>query len=281
MKNVTRDERSSGSHSNPAIEFFDKTAQEYSEKYSSETLEGYVLRSRKSKVLNLFDKPGGRVLDVGCGPGAMIQELSRLGCEFWGVDASPKMLKLAQDHAGECQNTHFLLGQATSLALPSNVFDAVLCMGVMDRIPRGDEAIREMLRVLKPDGTLIVTFANLRSPIAWWKKYVFLPLVAQTRRIFVTGHQPSLAPFARQAQHYTRRGVKSLFSTQGATVVEAVGYYFNLFLPPLDELWPSAALWLMRKFEEGWWSCPAWAAAGFIVKAKKDCHVDTIRSNDP
>src|SRR5690242_10689732 len=80
----------------PAVEFFDKVADYYAGQYSAETPGGYAARVRRRKVLALFDKPGGNVVDVGCGPAAMTESLLNLGCTFWGVDPSPRMLQIAR-----------------------------------------------------------------------------------------------------------------------------------------------------------------------------------------
>src|SRR5260370_31301008 len=58
--------------------------------HARETPGGFALRVRQRRVLELFDKAGGKVLDVGCGPAEVVQPLLSLGCQFWGVDPSPK-----------------------------------------------------------------------------------------------------------------------------------------------------------------------------------------------
>ena len=57
--------------------------------------------------------------------------------------------------------------------------------------------------------------------------------------------------------------------SEGARVVSVSGYYYNLAVAPIDEVIPSAALWLTRKLEEGSFPKPDWMAAGMIIKAKK------------
>ncbi len=221
----------------------------------------------------MLDKPCGKVLDVGCGPGVMAESLLRLGCEFWGVDASPKMIELARSAVGKTDRTHFALGDAMRLDLPSDFFDAVLCMGVIDGLPDRRRALKEMLRVLKPGGTLIVTFANLCSPYAWWKKYVFYPAVSSWRRLAGKQGKPgdrlSSPPDARQRGLFSERKARALVASEGAKVTESAGYYVNPFISPLDEIWPSAALWVTRKLEESRWLNLDWMAAGLILKAQK------------
>jgi SAM-dependent methyltransferase len=69
-----------------AISLFDATAQQYLAAYDANSLSGYVLRTRRARVLDLLGGLTGRVLDVGCGPGVMPREILDAGGEFWGVD---------------------------------------------------------------------------------------------------------------------------------------------------------------------------------------------------
>jgi len=252
-------------HANRVVEFFDQRANDYAREYHDETPGGYALRVRRRKVLELFDQPGGKVLDLGCGPGAMAQELVERGCEFWGVDPSSKMLDIGRRRFRDHQRIHFLSGDAARVALPDGFFDAVLCMGVMDALGDRHRAIREMLRLLRPGGTLIVTFTNLSSPYAWWKNYIFYPLIWRWHALRARTVVSKLGGRAL----YTRRAARQLVQSEGAEVVQTVTNYYNVFLSPLDEVMPSAALWVAKKLEDQIWPRPEWIAAGLIVKARK------------
>ena len=77
------------------VEFFDQSSEEYYRSYEENSPGGYALRVRREKVLKLFDKPGGKVVDVGCGPAVMTQAMLERGCSFWGVDPSPRMIEIS------------------------------------------------------------------------------------------------------------------------------------------------------------------------------------------
>ncbi len=256
--------------SDPIVDFFDRRAADYDREYDQLTPGGYALRIRRKKVLDLFDRPGGKVLDVGCGPAVMTRELLARGCEFWGVDPSSKMIEICRNRFSGDDRVHFLQGDALNLDLPNGLFDAVLCMGVIDSLKDGRRGIHEMLRVLKPGGTLILTFTNLCSPYAWWKNYVFYPLVAQWQewRTRWGAQNPARRSADRRAL-YSRRRACGMLELEGAQVLQIMNYYYNLALAPVDEIAPAAALWLTRALEEGPLPKPSWAAAGLIVKARK------------
>ncbi len=267
----------------PAPEFFDQRAYAYDREYDSPTAGGYALRVRREKVLQFFDRPGGRVLDVGCGPGVMALEIVERGCEFWGVDPSGKMLEICGQRFGGDGRMHFQQGDAAKLALPDEFFDAVLCMGVIDAVPDRHQAVREILRVLKPGGTFIITFTNSASPYSWWKKHVFYDAVAAYRAVrsyFGRGRQRVTGPpNPRGRTLYTKRKAHDLLRSAGAEVLATQGYYFNIFLAPLDELFPSLAVRVTRKLEEGHWPRPEWIASGWIVKARKQNGGNQEREN--
>jgi ubiquinone/menaquinone biosynthesis C-methylase UbiE len=257
--------------SDPTVSFFDDRASAYDREYHDHSPGGYALRVRREKVLKLFDQHGGKVLDVGCGPGVMAEEIVSRGCTFCGVDPSQKMLEICRRRFVADPRMRFFGGDATRLELPDESFDAVLCMGVIDAVRDRRQAVREMLRVLRPGGTLLITFTNLRSPYSWWKTYVFYPAVTRyhaLRRRSASYPRLTLPP--RDRALYERKTALNLLQTEGGDVLEVVGYYFNVFLAPLDELFPSLALWVTRQLEEGRLPRPEWLAGGWIVKARKN-----------
>jgi ubiquinone/menaquinone biosynthesis C-methylase UbiE len=247
--------------------FLGEKADEYARAYEEETPGGFALRVRRKRVLELFDKAGGRVLDVGCGPAEMVQPLLRLNCEFWGLDPSPRMIEICRRRFGELENAHFVEGEAGQISFPNAFFDAVLCMGVIDGLKNFAHVIGEMLRVLKPGGTIIITFANRQSPYAQWKKYVFYPALTLKRRIM--NQKANNDPILIQRRLFTPKEASELLAPAGAEVQRVVGYFYNILLSPLDEIWPAAALWVNKKLEEARDGDPDWLAAGFILKAHK------------
>jgi ubiquinone/menaquinone biosynthesis C-methylase UbiE len=258
----------------PVVRFFDARARNYDREYEDETPAGYALRIRREKVMRLFDQPGGRVLDVGCGPGIMAAETIKLGCEFWGVDPSSGMMGICQNRFAGEPRAHFIAGDAVSLPVAKRFFDAVICMGVIDALRDRPRAVREMLRVLKPGGTLLLTFTNAHSPYSWWKKHVFYPLVSKYHavRARLEGRPAASVMQLGGATRtlYSERAASKLVESLGAQVSDIVPYHFNLFLSPLDEIMPRLALSTAKRLENSADSLPGWMAFGFIVKARKN-----------
>src|SRR5258707_14721132 len=80
--------------------FLGEKADEYARAYAEETPGGFALLVRRRRVLGLFDKPGGRGLDGGCGPAKMGRPPLRLGCGVWGLDPSPRMIRIRRTRFG-------------------------------------------------------------------------------------------------------------------------------------------------------------------------------------
>lgn len=100
--------------------------------------------------------PGDRVLDVACGTGAVAREaLGRVGPEgeVRGVDLSPDMLAVARRNL---PGLDLREGRAEELPFEDGSFDAVLCQFGLMFFEDRQQALREMVRVLRPGGGVSV-----------------------------------------------------------------------------------------------------------------------------
>ena len=99
--------------------------------------------------------PGMRVLDVACGTGVVAITAARLGAIVTGLDLTPQLLERAKENARLAQaQIEWQEGDVEKLPFPDSQFDAVLSQFGHIFAPRPEVAIAEMLRVLKPGGTI-------------------------------------------------------------------------------------------------------------------------------
>ncbi|HEX2021250.1 MAG TPA: methyltransferase domain-containing protein [Candidatus Thermoplasmatota archaeon] len=101
-------------------------------------------------------KPGQRVLDVGCGTGVVAITARRVGASAVGVDLTPDLLARAKEHGGVAgyEDVAWKEGDVEALPFADGEFDVVLSQFGHMFAPRPDVATKEMLRVLRPGGTI-------------------------------------------------------------------------------------------------------------------------------
>jgi ubiquinone/menaquinone biosynthesis C-methylase UbiE len=99
---------------------------------------------------------GGRALEVGVGTGKNMEYYPD-GIEITAFDLSPRMLKRAQKRAGRLGlNVSLLEMDTQSLAFPDNFFDTVFATFVFCSVPDPVQGFRELHRVCKPRGKLLL-----------------------------------------------------------------------------------------------------------------------------
>lgn len=103
--------------------------------------------------------PLGKVLDVGCGTGALLEQLLKVHSgssnQFFGLDLSNKMLEMAE--ARLLGKATLVQGDAERLPFMDSSFDTVLCCDSFHHYPNPQQAILEFYRVIKPNGRLLIS----------------------------------------------------------------------------------------------------------------------------
>lgn len=174
----------------------------------------------RDTYLGLLDIVAGeRVLDVGCGSGVVTREIARrVGSHGLavGLDPSPALLAVARELAqgtGLGDHVEFREGDALRLPFPDSSFDAVVCVTVLSHVPRGEAAIPELVRVLRPGGRLGVF--DLDTDMTAFTH----PDRALTRRIVAA------ASDATAVNGWLVRQLPFLFQRAGIVDVRARGFF--------------------------------------------------------
>jgi SAM-dependent methyltransferase len=154
---------------------YDSVAVEYAEKFKDEMAD-------KPFDRDCLDRLGrevgdlGPICDLGCGPGQIARYLHSRGVNTLGVDLSPRMVEEAQRLNPEIQ---FHQGDMLALSDADNSWGGIAAFYCILHILREQivDALREMKRVLKPGGVLLITFHigdEVKHLDEWWEKPVNL-----------------------------------------------------------------------------------------------------------
>ena len=122
-------------------------------------------------------QPGDRVIDMGCGAGRHAFEMYRRGADVIAFDqdadelAGVRDLFVAMREAGEVPagaEADIKEGDALALPFADGEFDRVVASEVLEHIPADEAAISELVRVLRPGGTMAITVPRwLPEKICW------------------------------------------------------------------------------------------------------------------
>jgi len=122
-------------------------------------------------------KDGERILDVGCGEGRHSWEACKtanclvyaLDIEVEGLNKARKTLQ-AMDKKEECKGSWVLIkGDTTRLPFKDAAFDKIVCSEVLEHVPDDQQAIKEMVRVLKDDGIIAISVPAYFTETICWK----------------------------------------------------------------------------------------------------------------
>lgn len=133
-------------------------------------------------VLNLLHlEQGKKLLDVSCGEGVLLRFAGAAGILAHGIDFSEVAAGVARQNAASAS---IVVADAEALPWPDNHFDCVTNIGSLEHYVHPEESVKEMARVLKPDGLACILVPNT---FGLWGN---IKHVWRTGDIFDDGFQP-------------------------------------------------------------------------------------------
>lgn len=106
---------------------------------------------------------GGNLLDLGCGNGNLLLQLVKDGFVLTGVDFSEAMIEQAKQRLDGY--AELVVADAGNLPFPADTFDVLVCNASFHHYPDPEAALKEMYRVLRPGGTLLIGECYIPQPL--------------------------------------------------------------------------------------------------------------------
>jgi SAM-dependent methyltransferase len=167
----------------PARAAFDRLAAAYDRRWAR-----YTATTTRETLARLAVAPGERLLDVGCGTGALLGALAGRGApdKLNGVDLSPAMVARARGRLPAA--VRLAVADAADLPFPAGSFDVVVSSSSFHFWPRPERVLGELGRILAPGGRLAIT--------DWCGDFLACRLYDRLLRLLDPAHQAVLTAAA-------------------------------------------------------------------------------------
>lgn len=134
-------------------EYFERVASQW-----DQMRESFFSEAVRRKALALAGiQEGKEALDVGAGTGFMTEGLIAEGLKVVALDRSKAMLERMREKFRSCDGITYLIGDAENIPLLDESFDYVFANMCLHHLEDPVRAVKEMVRVLKPNGKLVIT----------------------------------------------------------------------------------------------------------------------------
>jgi len=174
---------------------FRSTFPYWEEIYADTTVYSRIYQERARRALACVDSvglsPGDPVLEIGCGPGVIATAMARKGVTVWAIDTLQEMVERTNAmayRAGLRSRVSAQVGHIHDVPFADATFELVVVIGVSEWLVSMTQPLREIFRVLKPGGHLIISADNN------WPLHEILDPV----------FNPALKPFKRRVGHVLR-----------------------------------------------------------------------------
>ena len=101
--------------------------------------------------------PGGKILDLGCGAGSFLKGLKRKGMDCYGIEIAANAAQIAREAGLQ------IFPDLFEASFESDTFDAITANHVLEHMREPNKTLKELKRILKPSGTLIIAVPNADS----------------------------------------------------------------------------------------------------------------------
>lgn len=205
-----------------------------------------VYVEKMKMVKNFLAKKGKnkKILDLGCGEGALVEEMSDHGYDIIGADANYESAKV-------------LRRDIIRTGFADSSFEIILCLDVLEHLSLNEQqkAIGEIKRILKPDGILVLTLPNL-AHFSSRLSFLFLGKLLRTSEAERHQGDRPIGEYLKllKNKNFLLKKRRGLFMT--LPLITLATYYF-----------PSKVLFWHKLANKI--ACPNWSFLNFIILQNK------------
>ena len=198
-------------------------------------VEGDLAFRRRTETIIEWTADAGRndtILDCGSGYGFTLRMLLDLtDATVVGLEYQAERIAESQQMLGTSPRLTLVQGDAMALPFADNAFSHVVCSEVLEHLPDDGAAMREIFRVLKPGGLLIVTVPCESFPFGWDPPNWILGKISSRQ---LKGERPWSGIWYGHQRLYSKPGLADLAKASGFTVEEVRG--LSHYSPPFAHL---------------------------------------------
>lgn len=183
------------------------------------------------------------ILDVGCGAGEALVTFALHGANMTGITPRDEEIKAAKAWLKQ-EKLKAQVDKGIGEALPyeDDYFDLVICTQTIEHVQDIDAVLREIYRVLTPEGLLRITAPNNLQPYEGHYKAPWIPFMPRTLAHFYAEFILNRDPYIIDDIHYiTRHGIDKKLKTLGFQHVK--NFNHGRFYSSLNELYQKDACW--------------------------------------
>jgi 2-polyprenyl-3-methyl-5-hydroxy-6-metoxy-1,4-benzoquinol methylase len=215
----------------------------FQENYVNKTKGNYLRRYRNELIRSEIGKLDNvkSVLDVGCGPAILYPQLLERCEQYHAMDLVESNLQKIQSQ-NRSNKIQVIQSDLDSFMLGENLYDVVISSGSIEYATNYESIIKVLLKSLKPNGTLIISFPNKRSPYRIWGEYGYRSLRNLFRKVKTPKYDRKLFGESFVRNQLGASKTDSNFSIE----------YFGLKLIPLpfDSLFSGIDYSILKYFNE-------------------------------
>jgi 2-polyprenyl-3-methyl-5-hydroxy-6-metoxy-1,4-benzoquinol methylase len=244
-------------------------AESYHKLYNGVSPLSHLFNTRLARVYELLGSVDGLdVLDVGCGPGMPSIYIMKNGGRYFGIDLSMEMLKENRRTSAAYETHHLAQATVGEMPFPASTFDRALCLGVLEYVEDLELAFDDLSKKMRDNAIVILSMQNPFSIYRLWDRHIhpgfLFNMIRKARGRSVVGE-----PLEKLT---SLKDLKVILARHNLIVKDAIYYNFNLWVKPLDSLFPLLSVSTSKRLEVLYRSMVGlFLGADFLILAEKVC----------